>query len=240
MILHKIVCDTTQNSSWYCTKYFVVLHEIVRNSTRKFVKLEVIRIVSQTILFSISESLLHLISFLTVPGWLWHVQVNKVKSLGPGELVVHLAGLLIWLVSLLLSAGLSVLFFLLRLMRGQLGKEEADNKEMEVLRSKKKSKWIVFLNFVSSGEDSDLDLININLCVESLTKVESKESGGLPGRMISSTKTFYFKLPVSRYCRPPPPSRPLILSPAKTCRFGANGWKNHSQNLVIIFSNILA
>ena len=127
------------------------------------------------------------------------------KSLGPGELVVHLAGLLIWLVSLLLSAGLSVLFFLLRLMRGQLGKEEADNKEMEVLRSKKKSKWIVFLNFVSSGEDSDLDLINKNLCVESLTKVESKESGGLPGRMISSTKTFYFKLPVSRYCRPPPP-----------------------------------
>ena len=77
-------------------------------------------------------------------------------------------------------------------MRGQLGKEEADNKEMEVLRSKKKSKWIVFLNFVSSGEDSDLDLININLCVESLTKVESKESGGLPGRMISSTKTFLF------------------------------------------------
>ena len=69
--------------------------------------------------------------------------MNKVKSLGPGELVVHLAGLLIWLVSLLLSAGLSVLFFLLRLMRGQLGKEEADNKEMEVLRSKKKSKWIV-------------------------------------------------------------------------------------------------
>ncbi len=60
--------------------------------------------------------------------------------MGPGELAVHLAGLLIWVVSLLLGAGLSLLLFLLRLMRGQLGKEEVTNKEMEVLRSKKKSK----------------------------------------------------------------------------------------------------
>ena len=63
------------------------------------------------------------------------------KSLAPGELVVHLAGVLIWVVSLLLAAGLSVLLFLLRLMRGQLGKEEVTNKEMEVLRSKKKSMY---------------------------------------------------------------------------------------------------
>ena len=68
------------------------------------------------------------------------VQVNKLKSLAPAELAIHLAGLLIWLGSLLLTAGLSILLFLLRLMRGQLGKEEVTNKEMEVLRSKKKSK----------------------------------------------------------------------------------------------------
>jgi len=68
------------------------------------------------------------------------LKVTKLKSMGPGELAVHLAGLLIWVVSLLLGAGLSLLLFLLRLMRGQLGKEEVTNKEMEVLRSKKKSK----------------------------------------------------------------------------------------------------
>jgi hypothetical protein len=62
------------------------------------------------------------------------------KGLPPGELVVELIGLLIWLVSLLLTASLAILLFLLRLMRGQLGKEEVANKEMEVLRSKKKSK----------------------------------------------------------------------------------------------------
>jgi hypothetical protein len=68
------------------------------------------------------------------------LKVTKLKSMGPGELAVHLAGLVIWMVSLLLGAGLSLLLFLLRLMRGQLGKEEVTNKEMEVLRSKKKSK----------------------------------------------------------------------------------------------------
>jgi hypothetical protein len=62
------------------------------------------------------------------------------KNLSPGELAIHLSGLLLWLISLLLAAGLAVLLFLLRLMRGQLGREEATNKEVEVLRSKKKSK----------------------------------------------------------------------------------------------------
>jgi hypothetical protein len=69
------------------------------------------------------------------------LKVTRLKSMGPGELAVHLADLLIWVVSLLLGAGLSLLLFLLRLMRGQLGKEEVTNKEMEVLRSKKKSKF---------------------------------------------------------------------------------------------------
>jgi hypothetical protein len=90
------------------------------------------------------------------------LKVTKLKSMGPGELAVHLAGLLIWMVSLLLGAGLSLLLFLLRLMRGQLGKEEVTNKEMEVLRSKKKSKC---------HRNGERFSESINICIEILFNI---------------------------------------------------------------------
>ena len=52
--------------SRYYTKWFVILLKIVCDTSQNLEKHELIRIVKQTISCSISESLLHLISFLTV------------------------------------------------------------------------------------------------------------------------------------------------------------------------------
>ena len=49
-----------------CSRDSEILHEIVRDTTRKSEKYELVRIVSRTISCRISKSTLHFISFLTV------------------------------------------------------------------------------------------------------------------------------------------------------------------------------
>ena len=49
-----------------CSGNIGILHELVRDTTRKSEKHELIRVVSRTNLCSISESQLHFISFLTM------------------------------------------------------------------------------------------------------------------------------------------------------------------------------
>ena len=61
------------------------------------------------------------------------------QGLSGGELMVYIPSLGISSVLFILGILISILAFLLRLMRGQLGGEEKTNKEMEILKSKKKS-----------------------------------------------------------------------------------------------------
>ena len=63
---------------------FEILHEIVRDITRKSEKHELIRVESRTISCSISESPLHFISFLTV--WTLHAKETKPKQTRPDHI----------------------------------------------------------------------------------------------------------------------------------------------------------
>jgi len=57
-----------------------------------------------------------------------------------GELAIFISGSFLSLTLFLVGIILSILSFFLRLMRGQLGKEEKTAKELEILRVSKKSK----------------------------------------------------------------------------------------------------
>ena len=57
-----------------------------------------------------------------------------------GELMVYLPSLVLSSVLAVLGVFITGLAFLLSLMRGQIGTQEKANKEMEMLKSKKKSK----------------------------------------------------------------------------------------------------
>jgi len=61
-----------------------------------------------------------------------------------GELAIFISGSFLSLILFLVGIILSILSFFLRLMRGQLGKEEKTAKELEILRVSKKSKVLDF------------------------------------------------------------------------------------------------
>ena len=62
------------------------------------------------------------------------------KTMSGGELAIFISGSFLSLILFLVGIILSILSFFLRLMRGQLGKEEKTAKELEILRVSKKSK----------------------------------------------------------------------------------------------------
>ena len=67
-----------------------------------------------------------------------------------GELMVYLPSLVLSSVLAILGVFITGLAFLLSLMRGQIGVQEKANKDMEMLKSKKKSKhFFVFFRFGS-------------------------------------------------------------------------------------------
>ena len=62
------------------------------------------------------------------------------KAMSTPELVIYLLTLVFWIVCYVGGLVLSILGFFLTLMRGSLGQEDQAAKEMEMMRSKKKSK----------------------------------------------------------------------------------------------------
>ena len=68
-------------------------------------------------------------------------QVGRMRAMSAPELVIYLLTLVFWIICVVGGAGLSILGFFLSLMRGSLGQEEQSAKEMELLRSKKKSNY---------------------------------------------------------------------------------------------------
>ena len=67
-------------------------------------------------------------------------QIIKMKAMPPPELLIYILTNMFWLVCMLGLMALSVLSFLLTLMRGSLGQEEKSAKELELLKSKGRSK----------------------------------------------------------------------------------------------------
>ena len=67
-------------------------------------------------------------------------QINKMKAMSAGELVIYILTTKFWIVCWLGSCLLSILGFVLTLMRGSFGQEEKSAKDLELLNSKKKSK----------------------------------------------------------------------------------------------------
>ena len=67
-------------------------------------------------------------------------QIVIMKAMAPPELVIYILTNMFWLVCMLGLIALSVLSFLLTLMRGSLGQEEKSAKELELLKSKGRSK----------------------------------------------------------------------------------------------------
>ena len=81
-------------------------------------------------------------------------QINKMKAMSAGELVIYILTTKFWIVCWLGSCLLSILGFVLTLMRGSFGQEEKSAKELELLNSKKKSKLnIKSVNINSSYEE---------------------------------------------------------------------------------------
>ena len=68
-------------------------------------------------------------------------QINKMKAMSPPDLVIYLLTTAFWITCLFGSFILSILGFFLSLMRGSFGQEEKSAKELELLNSKKKSKY---------------------------------------------------------------------------------------------------
>ena len=70
-------------------------------------------------------------------------QIVKMKAMAPPELLVYILTNMFWLLCMLGLSLLSVLSFLLTLMRGSLGQEEKSAKELELLKSKGRSKSLL-------------------------------------------------------------------------------------------------
>ena len=64
-------------------------------------------------------------------------QINKMKAMSPPELIIYILTTSFWVTCLFGSCILSILGFLLTLMRGSFGQEEKSAKEMELVNSKK-------------------------------------------------------------------------------------------------------
>ena len=64
-------------------------------------------------------------------------QINKMKAMSPPELIIYILTTSFWITCLFGSCILSILGFLLTLMRGSFGQEEKSAKEMELVNSKK-------------------------------------------------------------------------------------------------------
>ena len=69
-------------------------------------------------------------------------QINKMKSMSPPELIIYILTTSFWITCLFGSCFLSILGFLLTLMRGSFGQEVKSSKELELLNSKKSKKLI--------------------------------------------------------------------------------------------------
>ena len=67
-------------------------------------------------------------------------QIIKMKAMSPPELLVYILTNLFWLACMLGLLLLSVISFLLSLMRGSIGQEEKSARELELLKSKGRSK----------------------------------------------------------------------------------------------------
>ena len=67
-------------------------------------------------------------------------QINKMKSMSPPELIIYILTTSFWITCLFGSCFLSILGFLLTLMRGSFGQEVKSSKELELLNSKKSKK----------------------------------------------------------------------------------------------------
>ena len=68
-------------------------------------------------------------------------QITKMKAMSPPELIIYLLTTAFWITCFFGSCALSILGFLLTLMRGSFGQEEKSAKELELVNSKKKSKY---------------------------------------------------------------------------------------------------
>ena len=96
-------------------------------------------------------------------------QIVKMKAMAPPELLVYILTNMFWLLCMLGLSLLSVLSFLLTLMRGSLGQEEKSAKELELLKSKGRSKSLYY--------QSALSYLNVKISpVEG--KPESQDAGG--------------------------------------------------------------
>ena len=86
-------------------------------------------------------------------------QITKMKAMSPPELIVYLLTTAFWITCFFGSCALSILGFLLTLMRGSFGQEEKSAKELELVNSKKKSKYFfsyeligTLINNLSGGD----------------------------------------------------------------------------------------
>ena len=68
-------------------------------------------------------------------------QILIMKAMAPPELVVYILTNLFWTVCMAGLMVLSVLSFLLTLMRGSFGQEEKSGKDLELIKSKGKSEY---------------------------------------------------------------------------------------------------
>ena len=68
-------------------------------------------------------------------------QIIKMKAMSPPELLVYILTNLFWTVCMAGLMVLSVLSFLLTLMRGSFGQEEKSGKDLELIKSKGKSEY---------------------------------------------------------------------------------------------------
>ena len=67
-------------------------------------------------------------------------QIIKMKAMPPPELLIYILTNMFWMVCMVGLMVLSVLSFLLTLMRGSFGQEEKSGKDLELIKSKGKSK----------------------------------------------------------------------------------------------------
>lgn len=86
-------------------------------------------------------------------------QITKMKAMSPPELIIYLLTTAFWITCFFGSCALSILGFLLTLMRGSFGQEEKSAKELELVNSKKKSKYFysyeligTLINNLSGGD----------------------------------------------------------------------------------------
>lgn len=99
-------------------------------------------------------------------------QITKMKAMSPPELIIYLLTTAFWITCFFGSCALSILGFLLTLMRGSFGQEEKSAKELELVNSKKKSKYF------NSCELTGTLTNNNNKLPGGDGKSESQESSG--------------------------------------------------------------